>query len=96
MFTVLKLGVVTAIIYLILYLSSYIGLFYNSDFPRVVVIVLTISLVLSLISSTVELMKTLYFSDDNKVLITFPVDGNKIFVSKIIVFYLYELKKSLS
>lgn len=96
LFTVLKLGVVTAIIYLILYLSSYIGLFYNSDFPRVVVIVLTISLVLSLISSTVELMKTLYFSDDNKVLITFPVDGNKIFVSKIIVFYLYELKKSLS
>lgn len=93
--TLLKFVVVTAVIYIILYLSSYISLFYNSDFPRVIVIVLTLSLVLSLISSTLELMKNLYFSDDNRVLITFPVDANKIFISKLIVFYIYELKKSL-
>ena len=93
--TLLKFIIVTAVIYVILYLSSYISLFYNSDFPRVIVVVLTISLLLSLISSTIELMKNLYFSDDNRVLITFPVDANKIFVSKLIVFYIYEVKKSL-
>ena len=96
LFSVLKFVIISAIVFVILYLSSYIGLFFNSDFSRVMVIVLTLSLVLSLISCTVELMKNLYFSDDNKVLITFPVDSNKIFVSKLIVFYLYEIKKSFS
>ena len=60
------------------------------------VLILTISLGLSLISCTFELTNNLYFSEDNRVLITLPVDTNKIFVSKIIVFYLYELKKSLN
>lgn len=96
LFVALKFIVVTGVIFFILYLSSFIGLFYNSDFPKVMVIVLTLTLILSLISSTLELMKNLYFSDDNKVLITFPVDANKIFISKLIVFYIYELKKSLS
>ena len=96
LFSVLKFGIIAAIVYLLLYLSSFFGLFYDSDFSRVMVIVLTISLVLSLISCTVELMKNLYFSEDNKVLITFPVDSNKIFISKLIVFYLYEIKKSFS
>lgn len=50
------------------------------------VLILTISLGLSLISCTFELTNNLYFSEDNRVLITLPVDTNKIFVSKIIVF----------
>ena len=41
-------------------------------------------------------MRTLYFADDNKVLITFPVTANKLFFSKIFVYFLFELKKSLS
>lgn len=94
--SVLKFGIITAVIYIIFYLSLKIGLFFNTDFPKVIVIVLTISLILSIISSTIELTKNLYFSDDNKVLITFPVNANLIFISKIIVFYIYELKKSLS
>lgn len=94
--SVLKFVLITGIVYLLLYLSSYFGLFYDSDFSRVMVIVLTLSLLLSLISCTIELMKNLYFSEDNKVLITFPVDSNKIFISKLIVFYLYEIKKSFS
>ena len=96
LFSVLKFGIISAVVYLLLYLSSFFKLFYDSDFSRVMVVVLTLSLVLSLISCTVELMKNLYFSEDNKVLITFPVDSNKIFVSKLIVFYLYEIKKSFS
>ena len=96
LFSVLKFAIIAGIVYLLLYLSSFFGLFYNSDFSRVMVIVLTISLALSLISCTIELMRNLYFSEDNKVLITFPVDSNKIFISKLIVFYLYEIKKSFS
>lgn len=95
-FGILKFAIVAAISYIVLSLSLTIGLFYNSEFPSVMVLILTISLGLSLISCTFELTNNLYFSEDNRVLITLPVDTNKIFVSKIIVFYLYELKKSLN
>ena len=87
---------IVAIAYLILFLSSKIGLFSNSEFPSIMVLILTISLGLSLISCTYELTNNLYFSEDNRVLITLPVDANQIFISKIIVFYIYELKKSLN
>lgn len=95
-FTVLKFVIVVVIASVILSLSSTFGLFFNSEFPRIMILILTFSLFLSLIACTIELMKNLYFSDDNKVLITLPVDANKIFISKIIVFYIYELKKSIS
>lgn len=94
-FSLLKFIVVTAVVYIILYLCNLIGIFSYDESPNVVTLILTISLSLSLISCTVELMKTLYFSEDNKVLITLPVDTNKIFLSKLIVYYIYELKKSL-
>ena len=94
-FSLLKFIVVTAVVYIILYLCNLIGIFSYDESPNVVTLILTISLSLSLISCTVELMKTLYFAEDNKVLITLPVDTNKIFLSKLIVYYIYELKKSL-
>lgn len=94
-FSSLKFIIIIVIANIILSLCSTAGLFFNSEFPQIMIIILTISLALSLISCTIELMKNLYFSEDNKVLITFPVDANKIFISKIIVFYIYELKKSI-
>ena len=95
-FSLLKFIVVTAIVYILLNLCNVLGIFSFDESPSVVTLILTISLTLSLISCTLELMKNLYFSEDNKVLITLPVDTNKIFVSKIIVYFIYELKKSLS
>lgn len=94
--SLLKFVLITAVVYIILYLCNVVGIFSYDESPNVVTLILTISLSLSLISCTVELMKTLYYSEDNKVLITLPVDANKIFISKIIVYYIYELKKSLS
>ena len=40
-------------------------------------------------------MKTLYFADDNKILITLPVGENLIFISRLIVYYVFELQRSL-
>ncbi len=95
-FSILKFLVVFAISFIAMYLLIFIGIFWESDFPAVMVIILSISLLLSLVSCTFELTTNLYFSDDNRVLITLPVTTNKIFVSRIIVFYIYELKKSLN
>lgn len=94
-FSILKFAIITAIVYVILYLCNVVGIFSYDESPNVVTLILTISLSLSLISCTIELMKTLYFSEDNKVLITLPVNSNTIFLSKLIVYYIYELKKSL-
>ena len=96
LFSLSKLTIVTALVYIILYLCNYLGIFTFDESPLIVVLVLTVSLSLSLISCTFELMKNLYFSEDNRVLITLPVNTNKIFISKLIVYYIYELKKSLS
>ena len=96
-FAILQFAIITALIYIILFIfSGPIGLFTYDESAKIMILIMTICLTLSFISCTAKLMKNLYFSDDNRVLITFPVNANKIFVSKIIVYYIYELKKSFS
>ncbi len=49
---------------------------------------------LSIVTDTVGLMKALYFSKDNTVLLTFPATPSLIFFSKLATYYVYELRKS--
>lgn len=95
-FSLLKFIIIVVVAFVVLQLAGFFGLFFNSEFPQIMILIITLSLLLSLVACTIELMKNLYFSEDNKVLITLPVDANKIFISKIIVFYIYELKRSLT
>ncbi len=57
-------------------------------------VIFTLMLVLSIISSTAGLVKSLYFSKDNSVLLTLPTTPTLVFVSKLAVYYVYELKKT--
>ena len=95
---VTKFIVISILIFLLLKFSSSPPsvIFYYSESPIVMTLVLTLSLVLSVISCTSGLMKNLYFSEDNKVLITFPVNANKIFLSKLVVYFVYEVKRAFS
>ena len=95
-FGVAKFTVVTAIVYAILYLLTLIGIVekYQATLP-LFTIFLTLVLVMSLGSAIYNLMQSLFFADDNKVLITFPVTANKLFFSKILVYFFFELKKAL-
>ena len=94
-FGLLKFLVVAAIVYLVLFLLSFVGFIskYQDVLPLFTMFV-AIVFVLSTASSTYTLTKSLYFADDNKVLITLPVNSNKLFFSKIFVYFLYELKRS--
>ena len=96
-FGVLKFAVVAVVAFALLYLLTLIG-FVNKyqDAVPLFTIFLAVMFVLNVASCTYNLMRTLYFADDNKVLITFPVTANKLFFSKIFVYFLFELKKSLS
>lgn len=90
--TILKFAIITALIYLGLYLVDYLHLvailpgipqnFFNFIF--------TIMIFLSIIVCTFGLMKTLYFSKDNQLLLTMPTPRTMVFCSKLIVFYIYE------
>lgn len=95
-FGICSFAIVFVVTYLLLFFANKLSIFKYYQAPTIVVLVVTISLFLSLVSCTFELMKTLYFAEDNKVLITLPVNTNSLFISKIIVYYIYELKKSLS
>ncbi len=57
-------------------------------------LIFTFMIVLSIISSTAGLVKSLYFSRDNSVLLTLPTTPSMVFLSKLAVYYVYELKKT--
>ena len=95
-FGILKFAVVVAIAFAVLYLLVYIGFINKSlDILPLFTIFLALMVFLNLLSATYNLMKSLYFADDNKVLITLPITPNKLFVSKLLVYFFFEVKKSL-
>ena len=95
--SIVKFAVVVAVCYIIVWLcQSILGIFYITETPNVMVFVMGLLIALSTLSCTVGLCKTLYFADDNRVLATFPVSSNVLFVSKLLVFYFYELIRSFS
>ena len=94
-FGMLKFLLVVAIVFAVLFALSYVGFIskYQDVLPLFTMFLAVITF-LSLCSSTYNLTKSLYLADDNKVLITFPVNANKLFFSKLFVYFFYELKKS--
>lgn len=92
----LLFAVFTALMYLVMNLSvTKLHIFFSSKIPvaamTVLIFVITI---FEGISILIGLTKSLYFSKDNVVLITYPVKADYLFVSKLIVYYLDALKKS--
>lgn len=93
---ILKFAILTLLYTAVLFVAGLLGLVYFSDLPQVMTFVITIVMILLLLSNTIGITKALYFSEDNKVLITLPVNNNKIFISKLLVFFIYEIKRSFT
>ena len=87
---------ITAVITVVFNFVKLLGLFsLVHDIPiSVISLVFAIMLLLSLVTDTVGLMKALYFSKDNTVLLTFPATPSLVFFSKLVTYYVYELRKS--
>ena len=92
----IEFAAITAVIAVIFYFVKLLGLFsLVHDIPvSVVSLVFGVMLLLSLITDTIGLMKSLYFSKDNTVLLTFPATPALVFFSKLATYYVYELRKS--
>lgn len=97
-FGLVKFVCITAVIYFGLYILSYLRLV--SLLPGIpqnfYVVLISLSLLLSIIVCTFGLVKSLYFAKDNSLLLTMPVKRNQIFLSKLIVYFVYELFRNIT
>ena len=92
----IEFAAITAIIAVIFHFVKLLSLFsLTHDVPvSVISLAFGIMLALSLITDTIGLMKSLYFSKDNTVLLTFPATPSLVFFSKLATYYVYEFRKS--
>lgn len=95
---ILKFAFVTAICYAFISVAKFFSIFqYFNIVPQSVMsFVFIVMLIASTLGCTVGLTKSLYYSRDNAILLTLPATPMQIFLSKIIIFYIFELKRSLS
>lgn len=90
-FFLLKFILIAGVVALAIWLFHFLGIFNKTQIVNLYTIFLTIYGILVIFSTTHELMKNFYYSDDNKVLITLPVSTRELFCSKIGVEYIYTL-----
>ncbi len=97
-FSIFGFALITALSYLVMFLCQFLNLFsaLNRIPMTVMGVVFFVMFVLNLLTCMVGLSKTLYFSKDNQILITYPVNANALFLSKMLVYYIYEVKKNFS
>lgn len=86
-----------AAFFLFLFLASLLKLFsFTGIVPTTVMTAAyTLFFVLSVVGCTAGLTEALYLSADNRVLLTLPVRPDMVFFSKLILYYIFELKKNL-
>ncbi len=96
-FSTILFAAICTFIYFLFMLAKKFNIFSLINFvpTSVVTVVFTLMLLLSIFTCTYGLMKSLYFSKDNILLLTFPVSAGTVFLSKLIVYYIYELKKTV-
>ena len=93
---IIEFAAITAVLTILFNYIKLLGLFsLVRDIPvSVISIIFAVMLLLSVITDTAGLMKSLYFSKDNTVLLTFPATPSLVFFSKLATYYVYELRKS--
>ncbi len=97
-FSILGFVAVTALAYLVLWFCQFLNLFsaLNHLPLSLMAVVFFVMFALSLFTCTVGLSKALFYAKDNQVLITFPVTPNALFLSKMLVYYINEIKKTFT
>ena len=94
----IKFALVVVLCGAFVFVAKMFNLFnYNGAIPQSAIsLVLLVMLGASVLSCTIGLTKTLYYSRDNAILLTLPAVPMQIFLSKIIIFFIFELKRNLS
>ena len=93
-FFLLKFILIAGISAGLLFILNNFMIIFKSEVINLFVIIFSLIAVLNIFTVTAELMKSLYYADDNKVLVILPIGASQLFFSKILVYYLFELKKT--
>ena len=95
---VLKFAIITAMCGVVLFFVDFLGLFsLTGGVPATVMSILfSVMLLLSVFSCTLGLTKAMYFSRDNAILLTLPCKPLQVYLSKFIIFFIFEVKKNFS
>ena len=91
---IIKFGVVFAISYVIFLVNYLLGIIQPISIYNFFVFFTAVIIVLQLLASINSCTKSYYIEEDNKVLITFPSSGASLFLSKLTVEFIKELKSS--
>ena len=95
--SILKFAVITAVFFLgfmvleMLHLVSFQPGIPSSFFT----VLFTVMFLLSIVVCTFGLMKNLYYTKDNALLLTLPASRTTVFTSKLLVYYIYELFRNI-
>lgn len=93
---IIKFIAVFALTFVIIFLANNIFfLIQPYSMYQLFVFFTSVMAILQLLSSTVSCTKSYYIAEDNKVLITFPSSGGSLFLSKVTIEFLKELKNML-
>ena len=96
---ILKFAMVTGLCVAFLIVSKMLGLFAAIGRPvpdTVISLVFSAMLLASVISCTVGLTKAMYYARDNAVLLTLPCQSLHVYLSKLIIFFIFEVKRNFS
>lgn len=85
-----------AAFFLFFFLASALKLFsFSGAVPsELVTAMFTLIFLLAIVTCTVGLTNALYLTADNRVLLTLPVQSNMVFLSKFVLYFIFELKKN--
>lgn len=92
---IVKFVVIFGVAFVLLYLNGMFQIFSPTNLFNFFVLFTTVFVVLQFLSSTASCTKSYYVSEDNKVLITFPSSGASLFLSKLTVEFVKEIKDGL-
>ena len=96
---IFKFVAITALCMAFLFVSRMLGLFSFQGLPvpdTVISLVFSVMLILSMISCTAGLTKSMYYARDNAVLLTLPCTPLQVYLSKLVIFFIFEIKRNLS
>ena len=94
-FGIIKFFAIVGIVAFVLGIFSFFGIINKSEMVDLYVLFFTLMSILLIMSNTHHLTQSLYYAEDNKLLVTFPVSSTTLFFSKVIVFLIFDFIKNL-
>jgi len=96
---ILKFALVTVLCVAFLIVAKLLGLFSlpGSPVPSTVIsFVFSIMMIASVFSCVIGLTRSMYYARDNAVLLTLPCRPVQVYLSKLIIFFIFEIKRNFS